>query len=133
MPTYFAWTPILVGKKGETTGDKTAIEAKTVKVGEQVSASSLGVSDDDFEEMVNSGAVREYEYPDLPKGYPDSPINFMKDQIRKIELAAASTTGAVHVGSMQRAMTGPITHPALEDGNPDNDEVNDEEASTVTL
>lgn len=48
--TYYAWSPINNG-------------GKMVKVGEKVSAGSLKIDEDDFNDLVESGAVRTKEYP----------------------------------------------------------------------
>lgn len=76
--TYYAWTNIRGG---------TAKEPKTVEVGSKVTASDLGISDNEFQELIDIGAVRTYEYPDMGK-FPGSPV-----ELRKAQLAAASAGG----------------------------------------
>ena len=77
--TYYAWSPIRGGKRtGE--GDDAKVEAVNVAAGETVTASKLGVSKEEFQALVDSGAVRTQKYPDLPEGYQDSPVNFMRQQ-----------------------------------------------------
>lgn len=57
MATYYAWSPI---RHGAADGTVTQI-----KVGEEVSAKDLGVSDEEFQEYIDSGAVRTKKYPDI--------------------------------------------------------------------
>lgn len=63
--TYYAWSPIRTGK------------GSVVKVGESVNAKKLEVSDEDFEGLVESGAVRKRKYP-VPESHHDtlSPSQF---------------------------------------------------------
>jgi hypothetical protein len=58
---------------------------KTFKPGDEVSAGDLGLDDDEFNELVAVGAVREDEYP-VPAGSDVSPVEFRREQLR----AAAS-------------------------------------------
>lgn len=73
--TYYAWSEIQVGEGGEE-----AQKVKKVPAGEEVSASSLGIPDEEFDAMVEAGAVRTEEYPDLPEGYTGSPAQFAQEQ-----------------------------------------------------
>src|SRR6266496_2076463 len=73
---YYAWGPIRVGK---TDGSVGRVPAGTV-----VTPAKLGVSDADFAEMISSGAVRTLQYPDMPDGYQGSPIDFLRDEVRKM-------------------------------------------------
>lgn len=49
---------------------------KTIMPGESVSQSDLGVDDAEWEYLVESGAVREDEYPEVPEGV--SPAEYQK-------------------------------------------------------
>ena len=73
--TYYAWSEIQVGE-----GDETESKVKKVKHGEEVSASSLGIPDEEFEAMVESGAVKTDEYPELPEGYTGSPAQYEQEK-----------------------------------------------------
>jgi hypothetical protein len=73
--TYYAWSEIQVGE-----GDEAETKVKKVKAGEEVSASSLGIPDEEFDAMVEAGAVKTEEYPDLPEGYTGSPAQFAQEQ-----------------------------------------------------
>lgn len=55
--TYYAWTRIPVDRNewGQVT--------KEVQPGERVTAKDLKVGDQEFEELVNAGAIRTAEYP----------------------------------------------------------------------
>ena len=66
---HYAWSDIVHGEEGET-----------VEYGDSVSQSDLGVSDEDWADLVESGAVREEEPPELPEGYSGSVADFEKEQ-----------------------------------------------------
>lgn len=54
-----------------------------VKAGESVTASSLGVDDDEFEQLCDAKAVREAKYPDMPADFAGSPLEFVQKQINE--------------------------------------------------
>jgi len=81
MADLVAWSPIKVGTSGEKPGDTGTTEV--IKPGETVTQDSLGLSDDQFKQLVESGAVRTLEYPDMPDTYQDSPVNYLREQARK--------------------------------------------------
>jgi hypothetical protein len=58
--TYYLWSPVNteVNEWGRVT--------KTAKVGDEATAKSLNVSQDEFEELVKVGVVRTEPYPDIP-------------------------------------------------------------------
>lgn len=72
MATYYAWSnfPIEKNEWGQTT--------KTIEVGEEVTAQKLGVSKEEWDELVESGAVSEEEYPDIPASM--SPAEYEQQQ-----------------------------------------------------
>jgi hypothetical protein len=55
---------------------------KVIKPGETVTQDSLGLNDEQFRQLVESGAVRTLEYPDMPDTYQDSPVNYLREQAR---------------------------------------------------
>jgi len=59
MP-YYAWTNFDVERNefGQTTN--------VIRVGESVTQDALKISDDDWADLIATGAVREQEYPDIP-------------------------------------------------------------------
>jgi hypothetical protein len=70
MATYYAWSnfPVEHNDFGQPT--------KTIKAGEKISQSDLKVSDEDWENLIELGAVREEEYPkDL--GTMESPAEYL--------------------------------------------------------
>jgi hypothetical protein len=78
----YAWNnfPVEVNEYGQPT--------KTIKVGDAVSQSDLDVSDEDWEEYIATGAVREEEYPDVPADV--SPAEYQKQMDNaKVELVEA--------------------------------------------
>jgi hypothetical protein len=62
MATYYAWSnfPTERNEFGQTT--------KTIKPGDKVTQQDLDVSDDEWNELIELGAVREEEYPDTDPG-----------------------------------------------------------------
>jgi hypothetical protein len=72
MASYYAWSnfPVERNEWGQPT--------KIIKVGDSVSASDLGVSKEEFEELIAVGAVSEEEYPDIPASV--SPAEYQRDQ-----------------------------------------------------
>lgn len=75
MATYYAWSnfPVEKNEWGQVT--------KTIEVGEKVTASDLGVTDEEFEEMIETGVVSEEEYPDIPDSV--SPAEYEKEQLAR--------------------------------------------------
>jgi hypothetical protein len=69
---YYAWSEIKAGEK-------------SAKVGDTVSASSLGLTEEQFDELVESEAVREEKYPEGMEDFPGSPT-----ELAKRDLAIAS-------------------------------------------
>jgi len=84
----YAWSPILAGDK-------------SAKFGDEVTASGLGVSKEDFEDLIASGAVRAKKPPKLPDDYQGSVVDFLREQIREAELAAGSSIDDATLESMQ--------------------------------
>jgi len=86
--TYYAWSNF--------TND----EGKKFKPGAKVSASDLGVDDEEFQAFVDSGAVRTVEFPELPEGFTGSPREFRLQQLavaasgEEYDVAKASLEGA---------------------------------------
>lgn len=118
--TTYAWSRIEIGMDvDKNTG--VAEKAQYKMPGEEVTPADLhcdGEDDPQWKEFLNSGAVREYPYPDLPANYQDSPISFIKNQLRAVEEAAMSVSGyGINASLMQQAMTGPIRPPSP-DGEP---------------
>lgn len=70
--TFFAWSPIRYGDG-------------IIKVGETVTQDQLDVEDDDWNYLVETGAVRTMEYP-VPEGSTLSPAEYLRQQA--IRLAA---------------------------------------------
>lgn len=69
MAKYYAWSPIRSVK-----GD--------IKVGDVVDPKALEMSEDDFQYLVDTGAVRTKEYPDVNPG--ESPADYYKRMAAEI-------------------------------------------------
>lgn len=72
---FYAWSRF-IGEREQDSG----IVTKWIMEGDKVSQSDLGVSDEEWQDLVKSGAVREAEYP-VPKGSTDSPNDHYKRQM----------------------------------------------------
>jgi hypothetical protein len=71
---YYAWSNIQAGEKSAAPGDT-------------VSASTLGLSEEEFEELVEAEAVREDKYPEGMEDFAGSP-----NELRKRDLAVSEGT-----------------------------------------
>jgi len=88
---YYAWSNIRVG------GDK----PKVIRPGEKVSASDLGVDDDEFDNLVTIGSVRSTPWPEgLDPDNPnaDSPnqhrLKMLAQERERLEMELRSEGGA---------------------------------------
>lgn len=66
--TYYAWSQFRITKD-----DKRVV----IKEGEEVTASKLDVSDDEFQGLVENGSVRTTEYPDAAKDGSTTPTRHL--------------------------------------------------------
>lgn len=74
----YAWSEIRVGKHeaGADTGETTVI-----KPGDTVTQGDL--SDEQFEQLKNSGAVKTLKYPEMPETFQGSPVDFLMQTARE--------------------------------------------------
>lgn len=82
--TFYMWTNLSVPDTDDPTNPR---KATNFKPGDKVDAATLGLSDDEFAQLVESGAVRTYEYPDMGN-FSGSPV-----ELAKAKLAAAAEGG----------------------------------------
>jgi hypothetical protein len=75
MAKMYAWTTF------RTEIDENGQTKKAVKPGEEVTQSKLGVSNDEWDYLIENGAVREDEYPDIED--TKSPAEHIREQLRK--------------------------------------------------
>lgn len=73
---YYAWSPI----RGAVHSDGSRID---VKVGDEVSQSDVDMSDDDWQYLIDTGAVRTKQYPVDPDS-PLSPVEHYKQEAAKM-------------------------------------------------
>lgn len=78
--------------KFETERNEQGQPTKTIMPGDTVSQSDLGVSDEEWEYLVETGAVREEEYPDVP------------DDVSPAEYQKQVTNAAVNMSEAQAAV-----------------------------
>lgn len=79
----YAWSTIKVGEPNNDPNNLAGGEVKVIKPGETVTQDGLGLNDEQFAQLVESGAVRTMEFPDMPPTYQDSPVNFFREQATK--------------------------------------------------
>jgi|SRR5215471_17301049 len=87
---FYAWTNFDIERNewGQTTN--------VIHVGDTITQAQLDVSDEQWEELIATGAVREEEYPEVPDGV--SPAEFERNQ--------ASVEAAVQELQMNAATAG---------------------------
>lgn len=81
--TMYAWSPIQHGAERDETDPTVITSYKVVPMGATVTKDNLGVSDADFEAMVEANAIRNYPPPEMPKGYQGSVMDYLRDQLRQ--------------------------------------------------
>jgi hypothetical protein len=74
MATHYAWTRIVGADKDG--------KPFTVQRGEKVTATMLNVNSTEFDQMVDSGAIRTKPHP-APDDYSGSAIDYLRDQLRE--------------------------------------------------
>jgi len=70
----YAWTDIIYSKNDER---------EVLPAGSEVSQNLLGVSDVEWNQLVESRAIRSTKYPDVPAGFTGSPKDFVLSERRK--------------------------------------------------
>ena len=69
---YYAWSPII---NYDDDG-----KSKITRRGAKVTASGLGISDEEFNDKIQSGAVKEKKFP-APDDYEGSALDWYRDQL----------------------------------------------------
>jgi hypothetical protein len=94
--TWYVWSPIV------TERDEQGVPRKFAEMGSTVSAGGLKLSDSQFQQLVDSGAVRNYAPPKLPDNFEGSPIDFLRSERARKEgmseeqaLSLTTTGGAM--------------------------------------
>lgn len=82
----YAFSTIRYGAEKDESGYITGY--KEIGIGEPVSQSDIEATDDGWAQLVESGAVRPYEYPDV--GDDESPADYYKRVAREATEAAAA-------------------------------------------
>lgn len=107
--TMYAWTPILYGVNKDDDGNITG--RKQVNPGDSVTASKLGIDDENFNALVEAGSVRPYKMPEMPDGYTDSPVNYLRQLAARAEddpmaYLAASSAGSNFAPPQEEVLMG---------------------------
>lgn len=107
---FYAWSPILYGAEVEK-GTGVKLSDKRVEFGDSVTQKNLGVSDADWDALVESKAVRDYAPPELPKNFDGSVVDHLRNEIAKaseasVEAAAMSLGGSYFGPTPEEALMG---------------------------
>jgi hypothetical protein len=104
MP-YYAWAPIQYGvstdKDGNVLGDK------VLAAGDSVDPKKLGIDQANFDALVESGAIRDYAYPDMPDEYQGSPVDFLREQAAHVAAAVEGSGGGYFGPTPEEALMNP--------------------------
>jgi hypothetical protein len=105
MADLVAWSPIAYGDQNTDTNADPSKLRKVIKPGTPVTQGDLGLDDEQWKQLVSSGAVRTMPFPDIPGTYQDSPVNFMREQARKAadEALISAETSEENIGAIQAA------------------------------
>lgn len=82
MATLYAWSPIRSAEQFDEETKKAGASV-TKNVGDTVTQDEMYLSDEQWNQLVSSGAVRSYAPPEMPNTFQGSPIDFLKEQARK--------------------------------------------------
>lgn len=93
MATTYAWSNFITERNewGQVTG--------RITVGEEVTQEQLGLSDLDWQELLDVGAVREQEYPDVPPQV--APAEYIKFLVRRLTEGQLDSKGMQELESFQ--------------------------------
>lgn len=72
MKKYYAWTNFV------TERNEHGQPVKTLKAGEEVTQQDLEISEQDWDQLIQTGAVRPQPYPDIPESL--SPAEYFRNQ-----------------------------------------------------
>jgi len=105
--TYYAWSPI------PTDHNEFGQPTKRIEVGDTVTADKVGVSKEEFEYLIEAGAVREEKYPeDLAPN--QSPNELERQQRREMLLGNLSPEAREELmEQIEEARTDPETEEAV--------------------
>lgn len=82
-PVLYAWSDVRYADKDGN--------AKVLKRGEVVTPEKLNMSKEEFDNLADgtpAAAFKPQKFPNLPDGYQDSPVNFLREQASRAEEAA---------------------------------------------
>lgn len=106
---HYAWSEIVHG--AEVDKDGTFLSNKSVPVGSEVNASKLGISKEDFDALVESGAVRTDKYP-VPEGDGRSPIEYLRTKAAEMEGSLdLGTRGSIFADPLEDALAESVKEP----------------------
>ena len=98
---YYAWSEIRYD--AEVTEDGVYAHPVSVMPGGEVSASKLKLSKEQFQELVDAGAVREEKFP-VPEGDTRSPREWYLDKAREMEDAPMATGGSTFAPTTESSL-----------------------------
>ena len=77
--TMYAWSRILYGAEKDDEGNITG--PKALEIGDEVSQDTLGISDEEWQSLIDGGVVQTYALPDDLKSPFRSPRQLMQDKL----------------------------------------------------
>jgi hypothetical protein len=88
--TMYAWSRILYGVELSDDANKSKLRDLAVEPGEEVTAEKLNVTDEQFQELVDGGAVRNYPFPKDLQDPLTSPNTLIAQGLADSETVAAT-------------------------------------------
>ena len=87
---HYAWSELVYDVKRDEVQTNLILERISVKPGEEVTASKLGISEDEFQHLVDIGSVRNYPFPKELQDPAASPNQLIARGLAESETVAAT-------------------------------------------
>lgn len=88
--TYYAWSEIRYGAEHDKNRPELILKQLTAAPGDKVTAAQLGLDEDQFQELVDSGSVRNYPLPEELRDPLTSPNTLIAQGLADSETVAAT-------------------------------------------
>jgi hypothetical protein len=126
----YAWSPIRYGgEAGDPLNPFAPRTYEMLDVGEEVDAGKLGISDEEFDALVEGGAIRDIPYPeDVPQG--QSVSEYLRNLALEKGEAVDTTGGTYLLDDTERMAVARATQMEVDEAGPAEDQdVSEEEAA----
>jgi hypothetical protein len=111
MATFYAWGPIVTKRNEDMSWD-------TIEAGKKVTPGDLGYKDEKdrrWLQLVESGAVREAKYPDIPADWDGSVIDYLiaqaEEEGAEAFLLSRGTAGSTFAPPTEDVLLGGVEKP----------------------